>query len=170
MHGAGHPRRPATPRQTPPRRLQSVHGGRKSPGTKKKFLSESGRKSNGSTVSFKPLEEVGLQGGAGRLRKRAVSSAILVTRRLLMSVHTRARNAVSSTRLAMSRLRRGNRCGFSRRLRCDGSSAVGAGPRPEHLTVPDYRVGLPSSFHRHWPSDSLVFGITVPCPRETTAT
>ena len=89
-------------------------------------------------MSFKPLEEVGLQGGAGRLRKRAVSSAILVTRRLLMSVHTRARNAVSSTRLAMSRLRHGNRCGFSRRLRCDGSSAVGAGPRPEHLTA-----GLP---------------------------
>lgn len=49
-------------------------------------------------MSFKPLEEVGLQGGAGRLRKRAVSSAILVTRRLLMSVHTRARNAVSSAR------------------------------------------------------------------------
>jgi hypothetical protein len=61
----------------------------------------------------------------------------------------------------MSRLRHGIRCGFSRRLRCDGSSAVGAGPRPEPLSVPDHRVGLPSSFHQHWPSDSLVLGITV---------
>jgi hypothetical protein len=35
------------------------------PGPKKMFLMESGRKSSGRTVSFKPLEEDGFQIGAG---------------------------------------------------------------------------------------------------------
>jgi hypothetical protein len=38
------------------------------PGPKKMFLMESGRKSSGRTVSFKPLEEDGFQIGAGRIR------------------------------------------------------------------------------------------------------
>lgn len=41
--------------------------------------------------------------------------------------------------LARSRLRDGVRCGFSRRLRCDGSNALAAGPRAE----PHYGPGRP---------------------------
>ena len=37
------------------------------PGPKKMFLTESGRKSPGRTMSFKPLEEDGFQIGAGSL-------------------------------------------------------------------------------------------------------
>ena len=65
MHGAGQPRRPATPRQTHRPTLHPVHEGRKSTRPKKMFLMESGRKSSERTVSFKPLEEDGFQIGAG---------------------------------------------------------------------------------------------------------
>jgi hypothetical protein len=65
MHGAGQPRRPATPRQTHRRTLHSVHEGRKSTRTEEDVFRESGRKSSGRTMSFKPLEEDAFQIGAG---------------------------------------------------------------------------------------------------------
>jgi len=110
MPGAGHPRRSPKPRQTPPqqtppRTLQLPYEARKSPGTKRSFFTESGRKSNGSTVSLIPLDAVKFQSGTGTLHKRAASSPIWVTRRLFMCVTTGTSNAVYSARS------RGRGCG-----------------------------------------------------------
>ena len=56
-------------------------------------------------MSFQPLEEVNFQSGTGTLHERAVSSAILATRRLLMSLPFGASNGVCSARW------RGRGCG-----------------------------------------------------------